>query len=115
MDKAQQGLKPAMQFWCSAHQPVMCKRVRIVAFVRVVSTKVVQASVPGSHLTGCFPNSRRAEVSMQPVRIASMQQDERSQHRPLPTAEEAEGIWDRAEKRVHEMQATMKQKAAQSK
>ncbi len=40
-----------------------------------------------------------------------MQQDEHSQQRPLPSAEEAEQIWDRAEKRANEMQATMKEKA----
>ena len=86
-----------------------------MATVGGLSASLVQASVNGSHLTGCFPNSRRAEVAMQPVRAELMQQDDRSQQRPLPSAEEAEGIWDRAENRVHELQATLKQKAAESK
>lgn len=49
---------------------------------------------------------------MQPVRVGSMQQDEHSQQRPLPSAEEAERIWERAEERAHELQATAKQDGA---
>ena len=48
---------------------------------------------------------------MQPARVGTMQQDELSQQRPLPSAEEAEQVWERAEKRAHEMQAAMKEKA----
>ena len=48
---------------------------------------------------------------MQPARVGTMHQDELSQQRPLPSAEEAEQVWERAEKRAHEMQAAMKEKA----
>ena len=52
---------------------------------------------------------------MQHVPAASMQQEKASQQRPLPTADDAEQIWEKAEKRARDMQEASRQEAPKRK